>query len=143
MNGSFKIPGLRNIELTGPYMHNGGMSTLEQVLEFYTRAGNFEPFSLNTAFIFEQTDLRFDPQKRVDVIAFLKTLTDERVRFKKAPFDHPEIKIPHGHMGDELSVIDENALAPDLAKDEFLVIDAVGANGINTPIKSFAEILAE
>lgn len=143
MDGSFKIPGLRNIELTGPYMHNGGMATLEQVLEFYTRAGNFVPFSLNTAFIFEQSDLRFIPQKRADIIAFLKTLTDERVRYKKAPFDHPEIKIPHGHIGDELSVEDGNPLLSDLAKDEFLIIDAVGANGVETPLKAFSELLME
>ena len=64
------------------------MASLEQVLEFYTRAGNFSPFSLNTAFIFEQSDLRFIPQKRADIIAFLKTLTDNRVKYKKAPFDH-------------------------------------------------------
>jgi len=141
MDGSFKIPGLRNIELTGPYMHNGGMSTLEQVLEFYTRAGNFEPVSLNTAFIFEQSDLRFIPQKRADIIAFLKTLTDDRVKYKKAPFDHPEIKIPHGHQGDHLSVTDENMLAADLAKDEFLIIEATGANGITAPLQSFKQIL--
>ena len=35
VNGSFKTPTLRNVELTGPYMHNGGMATLEQVVEFY------------------------------------------------------------------------------------------------------------
>ncbi len=143
MDGSFKIPGLRNIELTGPYMHNGGMATLEQVIEFYTRAGNFTPFSLNTAFIFEQSDLRFHPQKRADLVAFLKTLTDERVLHKKAPFDHPEIKIPHGHIGDELFVIDNHPLAVDLAQDEFLIIDAVGANGTVTPLESFAKILTK
>ncbi len=141
MDGSFKIPGLRNIELTGPYMHNGGMASLEQVLEFYTRAGNFSPFSLNTAFIFEQSDLRFIPQKRTDIIAFLKTLTDDRVKYKKAPFDHPEIKIPHGHIGNQHSVIDENTFAADLAKDEFLIIEATGAEGVTTALQPFVEIL--
>jgi cytochrome c peroxidase len=142
MDGSFKIPGLRNIELTGPYMHNGGMATLEQVIEFYTRAGNFVPFSLNTAFIFEQADLRFNPEKRSDIVAFLKTLTDDRVRFKKAPFDHPEIKIPHGHVGDDISVENGHSLGADLAKDELLIIDAVGANGIEQPIEPFVNYLA-
>jgi len=139
MDGSFKIPGLRNIELTGPYMHNGGMATLEQVLEFYTRAGNFEPVSLNTAFIFEQSDLRFIPQKRTDIIAFLKTLTDDRVKYKKAPFDHPEIKIPHGH---NLSSGTSNPLSSELAQDEFLVIEAVGATGVSEPLLPFEEYLA-
>ncbi|MBN3922053.1 hypothetical protein [Nostoc sp. NMS4] len=35
--GSFKSPGLRNVELTAPYMHNGGMLTLEEVVDFYNR----------------------------------------------------------------------------------------------------------
>ena len=143
MDGSFKIPGLRNIELTGPYMHNGGMATLEQVIEFYTRAGNFEPLSLNSSFVFEQPNLRFNPQARADIITFLKTLTDDRVRYKKAPFDHPEIKIPHGHVGNEILVSNENNLAIDLAKDEFLIIDAVGANGVTTAIQSFRNTLSK
>jgi hypothetical protein len=42
VNGAFKTPGLRNVELTGPYMHNGSMATLEQVVQFYNRGGNFE-----------------------------------------------------------------------------------------------------
>ena len=41
VRGAFKVPTLRNVELTGPYMHNGGMATLEQVVEFYNRGGNF------------------------------------------------------------------------------------------------------
>src|SRR5437879_2712755 len=38
--GAFKTPGLRNVELTGPYMHNGGMATLELVVDFYRRGGD-------------------------------------------------------------------------------------------------------
>ncbi|MBK5274867.1 MAG: hypothetical protein JJE30_07435 [Desulfuromonadales bacterium] len=40
-NGSFKAPQLRNVELTGPYFHNGGMLTLRQVVDFYARGGDF------------------------------------------------------------------------------------------------------
>ena len=40
VDGSFKVPGLRNIALTGPYFHNGSRSTLEQVVEFYNRGGD-------------------------------------------------------------------------------------------------------
>ena len=40
VDGAFKVPSLRNIELTGPYMHNGGMSTLEQVAAFFNRGGD-------------------------------------------------------------------------------------------------------
>jgi cytochrome c peroxidase len=41
VDGAFKTPTLRNIELTGPYMHNGGMRTLTEVVEFYTRRADF------------------------------------------------------------------------------------------------------
>ena len=39
-----------------------------------------------------------------DLVAFLKALTDERVRWEKAPFDHPSLTIPNGHVGDENKV---------------------------------------
>ena len=39
--GRFKTPGLRNVEFTGPYFHNGGQATLGQVMEFYNRGGDF------------------------------------------------------------------------------------------------------
>ena len=41
VDGAFKIPGLRNVELTGPFFHNGGQATLQQVIEFYARIGDF------------------------------------------------------------------------------------------------------
>ena len=39
-DGTFKIPGLRNVELTAPYFHNGGELTLLDVVNFYARGGN-------------------------------------------------------------------------------------------------------
>jgi cytochrome c peroxidase len=39
VDGAFKTPTLRNVELTGPYFHNGGQATLEQVVEFYRQGG--------------------------------------------------------------------------------------------------------
>ena len=41
ISGAFKTPGIRNVEFTGPYFHNGGQATLEQVVEFYNRGGDF------------------------------------------------------------------------------------------------------
>ncbi len=35
------MPSMRNVELTAPYMHSGGMATLEQVVEFYNRGGDY------------------------------------------------------------------------------------------------------
>jgi cytochrome c peroxidase len=141
VRGAFKIPTLRNVELTGPYMHNGSMATLEEVVEFYTRGGNFDTQSKDFGFVFSQAALRFVPDKRANMVAFMKTLTDDRVRYKRAPFDHPELIVPHGHAGDHLSVAAGNPLSADLAADEFLIIPAVGAGGIDDPLQSFEDIL--
>jgi cytochrome c peroxidase len=141
VTGAFKIPGLRNVELTGPYMHNGGMASLEEVLEFYTRGGNFKTTGKHFGFVFPQDDLRFDAQKRSQIVAFLKTLTDDRVRFERAPFDHPQLFVPHGHAGEHLSVMAGHALGSDLARDEMLVIPAVGAAGRDLPLEAFEDLL--
>jgi cytochrome c peroxidase len=138
---SFKIPTLRNIELTGPYMHNGGMATLEQVIEFYTRGGNFETTGKHFGTVFPQVDLRFDPAQRQALLDFLLSLTDERVRYERAPFDHPALQVTHGHVGDHVAASPGNPLDGALAKDELLVIPAVGANGRPTPLESFEAIL--
>ncbi|MCB1948241.1 cytochrome c peroxidase, partial [Nitrosomonas sp.] len=75
-NGSFKVPTLRNVELTGPFMHNGGMATLEQVIEFYARGGNFDRDAEEPFKIFSQPSLTGDLQQLKDVVNFLKSLTD-------------------------------------------------------------------
>ena len=137
----FKIPSLRNIELTGPYMHNGSMATLEQVLEFYARGGNFP--NNNQHGLITGIPVSNNSTVLTDIIAFLKTLTDERVRYERAPFDHPEIRIPHGHQGDAEFVTSGNPLEATLAKDEFLTIPAVGANGSVEPLPPFESFLAQ
>jgi hypothetical protein len=141
VRGAFKIPTLRNVELTGPYMHNGSMATLEEVVEFYTRGGNFNTQSKDFGFVFSQAALRFYPEKRASIVAFLKTLTDDRVRYERAPFDHPELIVPHGHTGDGWSAVGGNPLSAELAEDEFLVVPAVGAEGRDYPISEFVDLL--
>jgi cytochrome c peroxidase len=125
--GVFKIPSLRNIELTGPYMHNGSMSTLQQVLEFYSRKGNFD--STNKHQFVNNITIGSSASQRADLIEFLETLTDERVRYEKAPFDHPEIKVTNGHPGDQFITTSGNPLSANMAMDEYLEVPAVGANG--------------
>jgi cytochrome c peroxidase len=139
--GSFKIPTLRNVELTGPYMHNGSMATLEEVIEFYTRGGNFDPDAKHIGTVFAQVDLRFDAQKRADIVAFLESLTDDRVRYERAPFDHPELRVPHGHVGDDVVAPGGSPLGSDLAQDRFLVLPAVGAGGTVDPLQPFDAFL--
>ncbi|MBL8469597.1 cytochrome-c peroxidase [Methyloversatilis discipulorum] len=141
LTGSFKVPGLRNVELTGPYMHNGSMATLEQVVEFYTRGGNFDGHSKQVNFVFEQSILH-EPEARADLVEFLKSLTDDRVRYSRAPFDHPELVVPHGHRGDHvIAPAGGGAWGSDLAADEFLVIPAVGATGLAAPLDRFEDRL--
>jgi len=140
--GSFKIPTLRNVELTGPYMHNGSLATLEEVVEFYTRGGNFDPDAKHFGTVFPQVELRLSASKRRDLVAFLKTLTDERVRFERAPFDHPELPVRHGHAGDGAAAPGGHPLDPALAPDEFVWIPAIGASGRATPLASFETLLA-
>jgi cytochrome c peroxidase len=70
-NGKFKIPTLRNIALTAPYMHDGRFRTLEQVLDHYASGGHpAENVSPNVR------KLNFTERDKADLIAFLNTLTD-------------------------------------------------------------------
>ncbi|QSA95747.1 cytochrome c peroxidase [Methylococcus sp. EFPC2] len=135
-HGAFKIPTLRNIELTGPYMHNGGMASLRQVVEFYGRHGNFTSDTLHFH-LGSFSTLLSSSQNSTDLINFLLALTDERVRYQRAPFDHPQLTVPHGQVGDEARVSGGNPLNPGLGLDQSLAIPAVGAEGSNTPISAF------
>ena len=122
-NGAFKTPGLRNIELTAPYFHNGGTLTLEQVIDFYSRGGDFGGLPV----------LNLTNNEKQAFVAFLRGLTDERVRFQRAPFDHPQLFVPNGHPGDQNAVVNDGQ---GQATDQFLEIPAVGRNGGN-PIPDF------
>jgi len=96
VDGAFKTPGLRNVELTAPYFHNGNSYSLAEVVEFYTRGGNFPNNTQLSAAMQPIRNLRNQPDKQADLVEFLKALTDERVRNETAPFDHPELVIPNG-----------------------------------------------
>lgn len=69
--GSFKVPTLRNIELTYPYMHDGSMMTLEEVLNHYGKGGLNNPNKSNKIKAFKMTD-----PERKNLLAFLMALTD-------------------------------------------------------------------
>src|SRR5262249_61363094 len=88
--GTFKVPSLRNVELRGPYFHNGGKSTLAQVVEFYDDGGNFANPTLAPLI----RPLGLNASERRDLVAFLLTLTDDRVRDQRAPLDHPPPFVP-------------------------------------------------
>jgi cytochrome c peroxidase len=83
--GAFKIPTLREVEHTAPYMHDGSLATLQDVVEFYDKGGirnknldaNIRPLHLS------------DEQKR-DLVAFLKSLSGEGWQWVKAPEKFPQ-----------------------------------------------------
>lgn len=96
VNGAVKTPDLRNIELTGPYFLNGGQATLAQLVDFYSRGGDFPSADVDPRL--ERVSFSADDQAAV--VAFLKSLTDERVRNQSAPFDHPSLVVPNGMAPD-------------------------------------------
>lgn len=98
VDGAFKVPGLRNVELTAPYFHNGGQRDLPAVIEFYDRAGDAHDgmVTLDGTHIELMSILGLTPEEKAALLAFLLSLTDERVRFQQAPFDHPQLFIPNG-----------------------------------------------
>jgi hypothetical protein len=98
VDGAFKVPGLRNVELTAPYFRNGGQLDLPAVLEFYNHGGDSheEMKTLDGIFIEPMPFLNLSTEERQALEAFLVSLTDERVRFQQAPFDHPQLFVPNG-----------------------------------------------
>ena len=76
--GKFKVPSLRNIELTAPYMHDGRFTNLEQVVEFYNSGvvdnPNLPPPLRNPNGTVRRLNLTTD--QKAALVAFLKTLTD-------------------------------------------------------------------
>ncbi|MEY4070669.1 MAG: hypothetical protein RL721_1283 [Candidatus Eisenbacteria bacterium] len=140
-DGAFKTPTLRNVELTGPYFHNGGMATLGDVIDFYARGGDFHETNLPDldAEMVRQRALVGHPARQLALLAFLKSLTDERVRWYRAPFDHPELVIPNGAQGNDLSVLQDIA-NPGAASDAIIRLPATGRNGATTPIRPFMNL---
>lgn len=171
-DGAFKIPMLRNVELTAPYFHNGDAKTLSEVVEFYFRGGNHQsgPIGLKASStsnpdlippgtllatgglvgfdatranqviirpVGTLTGPNFDntpaqnltgplvEEDKKAIVALLLAMTDDRVKFRKAPFDHPELYVPNGHIGNENFVINVFGTA----LDSFKKIPAVGQNG--------------
>jgi cytochrome c peroxidase len=69
--GKFRVPTLRNVALTGPYMHDGSLATLQQVVDHYARGARRNPRQdprLRPLFL--------TPGERADLVAFLQSLTD-------------------------------------------------------------------
>ncbi len=128
--GRFKTPTLRNVEFTGPYFHNGGQATLRQVVDFYNRGGDF-PGSFTDSQI---RSLNLTSTQKDQIVSFLLALSDDRVRWSRAPFDHPELCVPNGQQGDSQSVAVD---ASGRAQDTMTCMPANGAAGAATPLTTY------
>jgi hypothetical protein len=148
VDGAFKTPTLRNIALTGPYFHNGSRATLKQVMEFYNRGGDrrgedasntsgFEHPSVNqhngSNLDPDMTNLNLTPDEIDALVKFMEVgLTDPRVAWERAPFDHPSLVLPQGHVGDE-NVVTQKPVSPKIttrqAADANIQLKPIGAEG--------------
>jgi cytochrome c peroxidase len=132
VDGAFKTPTLRNVALTGPYFHDGSLATLEDVVQFYIRRGNARAttngdtsgFGANTSNLAGQFPrIELSGAETAALVQFLRTaLTDARVSFERAPFDHPELPLVEG--------------------DSVVLVPAVGSAGRSTALRPFADLLA-
>jgi cytochrome c peroxidase len=79
---AYKTPALRNVALTAPYMHDGSVATLEEVVELYDRGGDAGPNKSKLIY-----KLNLTPAEKADLVAFLKTLNG----------DLPQVQLPQMH----------------------------------------------
>ena len=90
MRESFKVPTLRNIALTAPYMHNGSMKTLEEIIDFYGKGGGagvgHDLPNINR----QVMKFKLHGTEKEDLVVFLKSLTDD----SRKPI--PPEKVPSG-----------------------------------------------
>ncbi len=127
VEGAFKIPSLRNVALTAPYFHNGDTPSLREAVLLYSRGGNVAPVTQTDGTPIEPLGIANMTSDEADaVVAWLESLTDERVRIASAPFDHPQLFIPNGHPGNQ-NRVERGAFG--FAKDELLEIPMTGAAG--------------
>jgi hypothetical protein len=72
--GQFKAPTLRNIAVTAPYMHDGTIATLEEVIDHYAAGGRAANNPFKSGFV---AGFRINAEEKQDLLAFLQSLTDE------------------------------------------------------------------
>ena len=144
VDGAMKVPSLRNVELTGPYFHNGSANALLEAVKFYTRGAHHTNFPLSPEILGignlgpggpgaapgvpgAPPPVQLTEQDELDIMAFLLTLTDDRVAREKGPFDHPSLCLVEGQ--------------PD-ATDKYYLLPAVGSAGNAKRLETFEQMLA-
>ncbi len=104
--GRFRAPTLRNVEVTAPYMHDGSIATLDEVLDHYAaggrtiatgpRAGVGRDNPLKSSFV---PGFTLTAEERADLLAFLRSLTD-REFLTDPTFPTPGPRAPNPHRGE-------------------------------------------
>ncbi len=94
--GAYKATTLRNIELTGPYMHDGRFKTLEEVIDFYSESVQWSPYVHPLMHHVNDGGVQLTPAEKRDLIAFIKTLRDESFLTNPA-YSKPD-KFPDGSV---------------------------------------------
>ena len=96
--GKFKAPTLRNVGLTAPYMHDGSIPTLEGVLDHYAAGGRTIADGAYAGAGHDNPNkdsrikgFRLTPRNREDLLAFLRSLTDEELT-RDPRFSNPWVK---------------------------------------------------
>ncbi len=138
--GAMRTPTLRNIALRPPYMHNGEIATLAEVIDFYDRGGDFAAPNKNPLIV----PLNMTVQEKAALLAFMtRPLTDPRAAAETAPFDRPRLftesdRVPYvegsgivGGGGLEPQVV---ALEPPFAGSPGCTIGVWGALGGATAV---------
>lgn len=93
-HGAYKATTLRNIELTGPYMHDGRFKTLEEVIDFYSQGIIWSPYIHPLMHHANDGGIQLTPSEKSDLISFIKTLRDET--FLTNPAFSAPTKLPDG-----------------------------------------------
>jgi cytochrome c peroxidase len=134
--GEFRTPSLRNVSLRGPYFHDGRFQTLEEVVDFYNRGGDFNAPNIDHNLIHP---LNLSPPQKSDLVAFLRgALTDPRVLAGTAPFDRPTLytesnRVPqvtgNGTPGSGGNIPEVTAVEPALAGNPGFTVGVSNALG--------------
>ena len=79
--GRFKIPGLRNVAVTAPYMHDGRFKTLREVINYYDNPSLFIINSIGRDTVLPQK-IGLTEQEKIDLESYLMALTDDQFSAK-------------------------------------------------------------
>lgn len=88
--GQFKSTHLFNLPLTAPYFHDGSATTLEEMMDFYVRGGDFNQRNVDS----HVRELEVSKREYKLVLRLMKQLTDPRIESGEPPFSHPSLVLP-------------------------------------------------